>query len=46
MTVILNPDVPFEQLIEDIGKKIQGEFPVLGFHSDDSDPGGAYTYTF
>ena len=28
MTVILNPDVPFEQLI------------------DDSDPGGAYTYTF
>ena len=22
MTVILNPDVPFEQLIEDIGKKL------------------------
>ena len=23
MTVILNPDVPFEQLIEDIGKKFR-----------------------
>ena len=35
MTVILNPDTPFEQLLEDVGKKFKESI-----RPDDADPGG------
>lgn len=45
MTVLLDPNLPFEELLVAIAKKFKDSCPFLGGSSDDSYTGRAQAYT-